>query len=61
MAAGKSKATTEKPRHDTETGAPEHADKSPADRPRPPEPFEECGPSGGYGGAGSEEEAEKED
>jgi len=26
-----------------------------ADRPRPAEPFEECGPTGGYGGAGTED------
>jgi hypothetical protein len=33
--------------------------RSSTDR-RPPEPFEECGPSGGYGGAGTDE-AEEED
>lgn len=61
MAVRKRAATTEKPRHDRDTAAPERGDKSPADRPRPPEPFEECGPSGGYGGAGTEKDSEKDD
>lgn len=39
-----------------EVGAHERLERSPADRPRPPEPFEECGPTGGYGGAGTDDE-----
>lgn len=35
---------------------PPHTDEARSpDRRRPPEPFEECGPSGGYGGAGTDE------
>jgi hypothetical protein len=58
MAGRKSKATTERGK---DAGSTERANKSPPDRPRPPEPFEECGPSGGYGGAGTEKGGEKDD
>jgi hypothetical protein len=54
----KRKSAAEKPPpHTDETGS---DDRRPAakDRPRPAEPFEECGPSGGYGGAGTDEKAE---
>ena len=30
------------------------------ERPRAPEPFEECGPTGGYGGAGMDDEAKND-
>ena len=58
MMAPKRKAVEEKPPPHTD----EAHDRRPSstDRRRPPEPFEECGPSGGYGGAGTDE-AEDQD
>jgi len=56
MAVRKNKPTTEEPRREKEVSSTDRAEKSLAGRRRPPEPFEECGPSGGYGGAGTEEE-----
>jgi hypothetical protein len=62
MRARKSKISSEKPTRAAEAiGTHERLEKSPADPPRkPPEPFEECGPTGGYGGAGTDGET-KED
>ena len=40
--------------------APKASGTTPADRPPPPEAFEECAPTGGYGGAGMEEEGKEE-
>jgi hypothetical protein len=48
------------PPHTDETGSSDRRQRT-AERPRPVEPFEECGPSGGYGGAGAEDEAKNED
>jgi hypothetical protein len=48
----------EPPSHTDEAKSGDRNQASP-DRP-PPEPFEECGPSGGYGGAGTDE-TEKDD
>ena len=63
MAVGKGKATTtEKPtRGAKEVGPNERTERPSAERPRPPEPFEECGPTGGYGGAGTDDEAKDKD
>jgi hypothetical protein len=53
----KPKSTAEKPPPHTDEDAPaDERRQSASDRPRPGEPFEECGPSGGYGGAGTDEE-----
>ena len=58
----KPKRTADKPpAHTDETGSDDRRGQSAPDRRRPPEPFEECGPSGGYGGAGTEDEAKDED
>ena len=52
----KRKPAAEKPPpHTDETPAGDAKRQSATDRPRPVEPFEECGPSGGYGGAGTDE------
>lgn len=59
--AQKPKPTAKKPpphTDETESGDGRHQG---AERPRPAEPFEECGPSGGYGGAGTDDEAKNED
>ena len=54
----KPKPTAEKPpSHTDETGSRDRGRQSAGERRRPVEPFEECGPSGGYGGAGTDEEA----
>jgi hypothetical protein len=59
--AQKPKPTAEKPPpHSDETGSGDRRRQA-AERPRPAEPFEECGPSGGYGGAGTDDEAKDED
>jgi len=59
--ARKPKPTAEKPpAHTDETGSGDRSRESAGER-RPVEPFEECGPSGGYGGAGTEGEAKDED
>jgi hypothetical protein len=56
----KPKPTVEKPPpHTDETGSGDSRQQ--AQRRRPVEPFEECGPSGGYGGAGTEDDGEDED
>jgi hypothetical protein len=52
-------AVKKPPPHTDEAGSNDRRESA-ADRRRPPEPFEECGPSGGYGGAGTDE-AEDED
>jgi hypothetical protein len=57
----KQKPTADKPIHTDERGSDHHRRHRATDRPRPPEPFEECGPSGGYGGAGTEDEAKDDD
>jgi hypothetical protein len=59
MMVKKPKSMTEKPPPHTDEIAPDDAgrQRSARDRPRPVEPFEECGPSGGYGGAGTDEDA----
>jgi len=58
----KPKPTAEKPPpHTDETGSGDRGRESARDRPRPVEPFEECGPSGGYGGAGTEDAAKDKD
>jgi len=58
----KPKPTAEKPpAHAGETGSGDRRRQQATDRPRPAEPFEECGPSGGYGGAGEEDERKDED
>jgi len=54
----KPKPTTEKP---PPPGSGDRGRESARDRPRPVEPFEECGPSGGYGGAGTEDAAKDKD
>jgi hypothetical protein len=36
--------------------APQSDKNASADRPKPPEPFEERGPAGGYGGAGVDDD-----
>jgi hypothetical protein len=51
----------EPPAHTDETGSGDRGRQHATDRPRPAEPFEECGPSGGYGGAGTEDETKDED
>ena len=57
----KPKPAAEKPPpHTDETGADDRR-RSAIVRPRQAEPFEECGPSGGYGGAGTDDEAKDED
>jgi hypothetical protein len=54
----KPKQSADKPPVDTdETGSAERRRQSATDWPRPAEPFEECGPSGGYGGTGTEDAA----
>lgn len=55
MMAPKRKAAVEKPPPHTDEGESDQRRPSSVDRRRPPEPFEECGPSGGYGGAGTDE------
>jgi len=62
MAARKTKVAPEKPtRGAKEVGANERRKKPSADRPCPPEPFEECGPTGGYGGAGMDDQTKDND
>jgi len=56
----KPKQIPEKPPPHTDEGESVHRWRSSTDRPQPPEPFEECGPSGGYGGAGTDEAEEKD-
>jgi hypothetical protein len=56
--AQKPKPTAEKPPPHTDETKTHDGRQSTTDWPRPIEPFEECGPSGGYGGAGTDEEAE---
>jgi hypothetical protein len=51
----KRKAAVEKPPPHTDERAFDDRRPSSTDRRRPPGPFEECGPSGGYGGAGTDE------
>jgi len=58
--APKRKAAVEKPPAHTDEAESNDPRRSSPDRRRQPEPFEECGPSGGYGGAGTDE-AEDED
>jgi len=54
----KPKVTNEKPPpHTDETESGDRGRQSAGERRRPVEPFEECGPSGGYGGAGTEDDA----
>ena len=55
-ARSKHKTRPDKPPPGTGAPAPQEGKTSP-DRPRPPEPFEECGPTGGYGGSGMADEA----
>jgi hypothetical protein len=60
MAVGKRKVTAAQPAHGAKDGGPnERPGPSSANRPCPPEPFEECGPTGGYGGAGTDDEAKE--
>jgi hypothetical protein len=62
MMVRKPKPTAERPpSHADETGSNDRRRQSAIERPRPVEPFEECGPSGGYGGAGTDEEAKDQD
>jgi hypothetical protein len=62
MTVEKRKAAAEKPaRRDKESGADERSRNPRPRRPSPPEPFEECGPTGGYGGAGLDDEAKRDD
>ncbi|PWT90219.1 MAG: hypothetical protein C5B56_05835 [Proteobacteria bacterium] len=63
MMARKRKPTAEKPPpHTDETGPDDDRGQQSASEPRrPAEPFEECGPSGGYGGAGTDDEAKDND
>ena len=62
MMARKRKPTAEKPpSHTDETGPDDRRQQSASERRRPAEPFEECGPSGGYGGAGTDDEAKEDD
>ncbi len=56
----KPKPTAEKPPPHTDETKPDVRKRSAPDRPRPTEPFEECGPSGGYGGAGTDEDTEED-
>jgi hypothetical protein len=57
MTVHRGKPTAEKPaRRAKEVEVKKRTDNPPRDRPRPPEPFEECGPTGGYGGAGMDDE-----
>jgi hypothetical protein len=59
--AQKTKPTAEKPPpHTDETGLDDRRQKA-GERPRAAEPFEECGPTGGYGGAGTDDDAKDED
>jgi hypothetical protein len=51
----KPEQTTEKPPPHTDEAESDDRRPSSTGRPRPPEPFEECGPTGGYGGAGTDE------
>ena len=60
MMAPKRKPAVEKPPPHTDESESRDRQPSSTDRRRPPEPFEECGPSGGYGGAGTDK-AEDED
>jgi hypothetical protein len=61
MMARKPKPMAERPPpHTDETGSNERRRQWASDRPRPVEPFEECGPSGGYGGAGTDDESKEE-
>jgi hypothetical protein len=55
----KPKSMTEKPPPHTDESESDGRRPSSTDRRRPPEPFEECGPSGGYGGAGTDETEDK--
>jgi len=62
MIVRKPKPTAERPPpHTDETGSNERRRQSASERRRPAEPFEECGPSGGYGGAGTDDEAKDDD
>ena len=54
--AQKPKPGPEKPPSHTDETKTDERERPPGDRPRPAEPFEECGPSGGYGGAGTDED-----
>jgi hypothetical protein len=56
MTAGRHKARPDHPPPGIRAPAPRGEDKSPADHSKPPEPFEECGPAGGYGGAGVDDD-----
>jgi hypothetical protein len=58
--APKPRPTSGKPPSHTDEEASNDSRGSSTERRRPPEPFEECGPSGGYGGAGTDE-TEKDD
>ena len=60
MMAPKRKVAVEKPPPRTDEGQSDDRRPSSTDRPRPLEPFEECGPSGGYGGAGTDEGENKD-
>ena len=58
---GKPKPAMDKPpSHTDEAGSDDRRQSSSADRRRRPEPFEECGPSGGYGGAGTDEAGDED-
>jgi hypothetical protein len=57
----KQKPTADKSTHTDEKGSDHHRRQPATDRPCPPEPFEECGPSGGYGGAGTEDDVKDVD
>jgi hypothetical protein len=60
MAVRKRNAALDKPAPKAK-GVRPSGPKSPADRPRAPEPFEECGPVGGYGGAGADDDAKNKE
>jgi hypothetical protein len=60
MMAPKRKAAVERPPSHTDEAESAERRPSTTDRLGPPEPFEECGPSGGYGGAGTDEAEDDE-
>jgi len=57
---GKPKPAMDKPPSHTDEAGSDDRRQSSADRLRRPEPFEECGPSGGYGGAGTDEAGDED-
>jgi hypothetical protein len=56
-ARSKHKTRPDNPPPRTGPPAPQEGGKTSPERPRPPEPFEECGPTGAYGGSGMKDEA----